>query len=64
MLSVAQIADIELKLKAMGDVYYTSDGETKERCLGYCQGIAFVLEKIGYYIDWVNGVPQIEVIQK
>ena len=56
MLDVAKIADIELKLNAMADVFYTSFGETKECSRGYCQGVEFVLEKLGYYIDWVQGV--------
>ena len=56
MLNEMKIKDIERQLTAMADVYYDSrNGEVKERCRGYCQGMAFVLGKIGYAVEWDNG---------
>lgn len=56
MLSREQIEDIELKLTSCADVYYdTSNSEKKELNRGYCQGVAFILEKIGYSVEWDNG---------
>ena len=56
MLDGKQIKDIERQLNSLAEVYYdTRNREVKERNRGYCQGIAFMLGKIGYRIEWDNG---------
>lgn len=56
MLNEKQIKDIERQLDSLADVYYDSrNPEIKERNRGYCQGIAFVLGKLGFSIEWDNG---------
>lgn len=56
MLNEKQIKDIERQLDSIAGVYYdTRNNEVKERNRGYCQGIAFVLAKIGYSVEWDNG---------
>ena len=56
MLSEAKVKEIESKLNVLADVYYTATNrEIKELNRGYCQGIAFVLEQIGYSVEWNNG---------
>ena len=56
MLNERQVKDIERQLNSLADVYYdTRNREIKERNRGYCQGIAFVLSEIGYYVEWDNG---------
>ena len=50
------IKEIEFKLNVFADVYYKSlNREVKELNRGYCQGVAFVLEQIGYRVEWDNG---------
>lgn len=56
MLNEKQVNDIERQLNSLADVYYdTRNMEIKERNRGYCQGIGFLLEKIGYRIEWDDG---------
>ena len=56
MLNEMEIKDIERQLTNMADVYYNAcNNESKERGRGYCQGMAFVLAKIGYAVEWDNG---------
>ena len=56
MLNEMKIKDIERQLTSLADVYFeTRNAEVKERNRGYCQGIAFVLHKIGYAVEWDNG---------
>lgn len=56
MLTEMQIKDIERMLTAQADLYHsTTKVGVYERSGGYCQGIAFVLDKIGYSITWDNG---------
>jgi len=56
MLNEMQIKDLERKLNDLSEDYTDSrNREVKERCRGYCQGIGFVLAKIGYAIEWDNG---------
>lgn len=56
MLNEMKIKDIERQLDSLAGVYYdTRNREIKERNRGYCQGIAFMLEKIGYAVEWDNG---------
>ena len=56
MLNERQVKFIEQKLTDFADDYGTSENrEFKERCRGYCQGIAFVLSEIGYAVEWDNG---------
>ena len=51
-----QVKDIERALNNCADVFYeTRNGETRELNRGYCKGINFVLENIGYRIVWDNG---------
>lgn len=56
MLSEAKVKEIESKLNGLADAYYTATNrEIKELNRGYCQGIAFVLEQVGYAVEWDNG---------
>lgn len=56
MLNEKMVEAIERRLNDCSEVYYDSrNREVKERNRGYCQGIAFVLSEIGYYIEWDNG---------
>ena len=56
MLNEQQIKDIENKLDHCSEIYYsTSNRETRELNRGTCQGIAFVLDKLGYSVEWDNG---------
>ena len=56
MLNEKQIKAIETKLNDLAADYYDSrNREVKERNRGYCQGIAFTLSQIGYYIEWEDG---------
>lgn len=55
-ISEKTIKDIERQLNSLAEVYYdTRNREVKERNMGYCQGIAFMLEKIGFRVEWDNG---------
>ena len=56
MLNEMQIKDIERQLTDLADVYFeTRNREVKERNRGNCQGIAFVLHKLGYTVEWDHG---------
>ena len=56
MLNEAQIKELEWKLSDLaGDYYDSRNRENKERFRGYCQGMAYVLSKIGYSVEWDNG---------
>lgn len=53
MLSEKQIKGIEWKLNVCGELYYkTSNERVKEVNRGVCQGIDYVLEQIGYHVEW------------
>lgn len=55
MLDEKKMRDIEWKLNSCGELYFKTEREViKEYNRGYCQGIAFVLEKIGFEIEWEN----------
>ena len=61
MLTEMQIKDIERQLNNSADLYYSTRRETiKERNRGYCQGIDFLLSKLGYSIIWEDGKAHIE----
>lgn len=56
MINEKIVKETEWKLNACGNMYYNTHNEKiKEYNRGYCQGIAFVLEQIGYRIEWDNG---------
>ena len=56
MLNNKQIKDIERKLNDCAELYYsTENAKVKELNRGYCQGIAFALDQIGYAIEWDDG---------
>ena len=56
MLNEQQVKHIEQKLTDIAADYEDSrNREVKERCRGYCQGIAFTLAVIGYAVEWDNG---------
>ena len=56
VLTETQIKDIERQLTNAADLYYTTRNDTvKERNRGFCHGIAAVLDKIGYDIEWDDG---------
>lgn len=56
MLNERQIEFIERKLTDFGaDFADAANREIKERCRGYCQGVAYVLSEIGYSVEWDNG---------
>ena len=56
MLNEMKVKEIERQLDSLAAVYYeTRNREIKERNRGYCQGIGFMLEQIGYRIEWDNG---------
>ena len=56
MLNEKQIKDIQWKLTDLAADYYdTRNAEVKERLRGYSQGIAYMLAKIGYSVEWDNG---------
>ena len=56
MLNEKDIKTIEEKLNNCSDTFYkTQNVGLKELNRGYCQGIAFVLEKLGYSVEWDNG---------
>lgn len=56
MLNEKQVSAIETKLNGLAAVYYdTRNREIKELNRGYCQGIGFMLEQIGYRIEWDDG---------
>ena len=56
MLNERQIKDVEERLNAVADVYYSTHNRgIKESNRGYCQGIAYMLSKIGYAVEWDNG---------
>ena len=43
-------------LSMMAQNYYEANKpEDKERHRGYCQGMAYVLERIGYAVEWDDG---------
>ena len=59
-LDEMKLKDIKFQLDNLAEVYYTTSvPEIKERNRGFCQGIAFVLGKLGYGVDWDDGVATI-----
>lgn len=55
-LNEMKIKALEDKLNDLAEGYYsTGNAKTKELNRGYCQGIAFALEQIGYSVQWDNG---------
>ena len=57
MLDDATIAVIEQKLTGIASVIDTTmNPYTSLSHKSYCQGIAFVLDKLGYYVDWVDEI--------
>ena len=56
MLNEKQVSAIETKLNGLAADYYDArNREVKERNRGYCQGIGYLLEQIGYRIEWDDG---------
>lgn len=56
MLNERQVKHIEQKLTDFAVEFEDSrNREFKERCRGYCQGVAFMLAEIGYAVEWDNG---------
>lgn len=57
MLNDSQINNLEMQLNHHGDLYYhTTNVSVHERSNGYCQGVGFVLEQIGYHVEWHKGI--------
>ena len=53
MLDEKTINAIERKLEQVGGIFYSTQSETKrEWAQGYCQGVAYVLDKLGYDVTW------------
>lgn len=56
MLNEKQVKNIERKLTDLATDYEDSRNQCfREHCRGYCQGIAFMLAKLGYDIEWDDG---------
>jgi hypothetical protein len=56
MLNDKDIKTIEKKLNNCSDIFFkTQNIGLKELNRGNCQGIAFVLEKLGYSVEWDDG---------
>ena len=56
MMTKEQIKDIERKLNELAEDDKDFDGSVfNNRFRAYAQGIAFVLSKIGYSVEWDNG---------
>ena len=56
MLSEKDLKRIKFKLDACSEVYSSTElAELVERNRGYCQGVAFVLDLLGYSMQWDNG---------
>lgn len=55
-ISKDTIRDIERKLTCTAEDYEAAHNmASKERLRGYCQGIGYVLEQIGFRVEWDNG---------
>lgn len=53
MLDEKTINAIEKKLKCVGGIFYSTQSETNRGwAQGYCQGMAYVLDKLGYDVTW------------
>ena len=51
-LDKSAIADIERTLTRFGELAIHDDFAIKHHGKGYCQGIGYVLDKIGFEIEW------------
>ena len=59
-LDEMKLKDIKFRLDTLAEVFYTtSNPEIKECNRGFCQGVAFVLGKLGYDVYWDDGVATI-----
>ena len=56
MLTEKDLKIIKDKLDYCSEEYLkTERADLVGRYTGYCQGIAFVLDKLGYSVEWDNG---------